>query len=159
MYGIFWTIGLRSMRQAAPCLLRPGFRSVAMMLALGMLCASLGCTRRFFRNRADREVDQVLAEKDVVPDWKIEDYHVYPDPRARFADGTNPDRPPMPPDDPAAKMLAPNPQRPKHAGIARVEGAGYLDLLADWDAQNRAQAAADGAKPIQPVAGPQEPKI
>src|SRR5262245_16711727 len=151
------------MSRVALSRLRPGVHSLTMMLALGILCASLGCTRRFFRNRADREVDQVLAEKDVVPDWKIADYHVYPDPRARFADPTNPDRPPMPPDDPAAKSLAPNPQRPKHAGVARVEGTGYLELMAAWDAMNRAQAdpkaPAEAANPIQTVAARQQPKM
>lgn len=116
-------------------------RNTAMMLSLCLLCASMGCTRRFFRDRADREVVEVLSQKDVVPDWKIENFHVYPDPRARFADPTNPDRPPMPPDDPAAKLLSPNPQKPPHrAGIAQVEGAGYLELLAAWNAHNRGVA-------------------
>ena len=48
------------------------------------LLASEGCTRQFFRKAADREVDQVLAEKDKYPAWKIEQFHVHPDPRARF---------------------------------------------------------------------------
>jgi len=114
------------------------WRGFLALMLLGII-ASSGCTRRFFRNRADNEVDAVLAEKDVVPLWKIEQYGVYPDPRARFADPTNPDRPPMPPDDPAARDLSPNPQKPPHkGGIQRVEGTGYLELLALWDAHNRA---------------------
>jgi hypothetical protein len=113
-------------------------------LVLAQLCGGSGCTRHFFRERADAQVDRVLAEKDRYPEWKIENEHVYPDPRARFADSTNPDRPPMPPDDPAAQSLSPNPQKPGKAGIARVEGTGYLELLAQWDAENRAnQSAAD----------------
>src|SRR5262245_26153979 len=81
---------------------------------LGLLCILLallavsGCTRRFYRNSADKEVSEILAEKDQYPQWKIEQFHVYPDPRARFADPNNPDRPPMPPDDPAAWELAPH---------------------------------------------------
>src|ERR1700730_14774802 len=110
-----------------------------LFLAAGLLLAVGGCTRNFFRQRADCEVGEVLAEKDVYPQWKIEDSHVYPDPRARFADPTNPDRPPMPPDDPAAFDLSPNPQNPGKAGVGRVEGGGYLDLLAKWDDENRAQ--------------------
>ena len=44
----------------------------------------------------------------------------------------------MPPDDPAARDMAPNPQKPpKKAGVALVQGTGYLDLLANWDALNR----------------------
>lgn len=101
-----------------------------------------GCTRRFYREKVDKEVEAVLQQKDVYPDWKIENYHVYPDPRARFSDPTDPDRPPMPPDDPAARELSPTPQKPGKAGIAYIEGNGYLDLLRDWDARNRTERAA-----------------
>src|SRR5579883_1177994 len=112
------------------------------VLAVGVALSPAGCTRRFFRRQADKEVCQVLAEKDQYPQWKIENYHVYPDPRARFADPTNPDRPPMPPDDPAACEQSPHPQKPGKAGVARVRGVGYLDLMAKWDEENRAEAAA-----------------
>src|SRR2546426_4293083 len=123
--------------------LLPGF---CMILALWCGIGSSGCTRQFFRKRADDEVGRVLAEKDQDPAWKIEQWHVYPDPRARFGDPTDPDRPPKPPDDPASYDLAPNPQRPGKAGVARIEGSGYLDLLAVWDADNRLQAAAAAEK-------------
>ncbi len=105
-----------------------------------------GCTRKFYRNRADGEVAHLLAEKDRYPFWKIENFQVYPDPRARFADPTKPDRPPMPPDDPAAWASAPKPQRPGKAGVARVEGDGYLALLDQWDRANRAQEQGSGAR-------------
>ena len=96
---------------------------------LGVVVASGGCTRNYYRQKADCEVSEILSEKDVYPQWKIENSHVYPDPRARFADPTNPDRPPMPPDDPAAYDLAPNPQKPpRKAGVEWVEGEGYLQL-------------------------------
>jgi hypothetical protein len=113
--------------------------SSAWGLAVGLACAAAvaGCTRKFFRTTADEEVGATLAEKDKYPAWKIEQYHVYPDPRARFADPSNPDRPPMPPDDPAAYDLSPCPQKPGKAGIAYDEGVGYLELLAEWDARNR----------------------
>jgi hypothetical protein len=111
-------------------------------VGIALAIASLsGCTRNFFRQRADEEVDSVLAEKDKFPEWGIDQFHVYPDPRARFADSTNQDRPPLPPDDPAAKDLAPNPQKPGKAGVGEIEGLGYLKLLAEWDDQNRAEAA------------------
>src|SRR5438128_235392 len=121
-------------------------------LSLVLLLAGLfglglsGCTRRFYRTRADMEVDDILTEKDQFHDWQIDQYHVYPDPRARFADDTNPDCPPMPPDDPAAEEMAPNPQKPRHAGVRLIEGEGYLELLAAWDAENRAEAAAAAKK-------------
>jgi outer membrane protein TolC len=119
-------------------------------LVICMVAGNSGCTRRFYRNQADSEVAAVLHEKDKFPGWKIEHMEngIYPDARARFADPTNPDRPPMPPEDPAAYLLGPNPQKPRHAGVGRVEGTGYLDLLAMWDAQNRAEWAAQGRPDI-----------
>jgi hypothetical protein len=129
---------------------RPGRlgQKIRLCLALAVGCGigSSGCTRQYFRKHADEEVGEVLVEKDKYPAWKIEQWHVYPDPRARFGDPTNPDRPPKPPDDPAAYDLSPNPQRAGKAGVERVEGTGYLDLLAAWDAENRAEAAAASGK-------------
>src|SRR5262245_32712489 len=86
-------------------------------LSLALLLGGAGCTRKFFRRRADKEALAVLAEKDKVDRWKVEQFQVYPDERARFADPTNPDRPPMPPDDPAAFDLNPNPQKPGKVGV------------------------------------------
>jgi len=115
-------------------------------LVICLLMSNTGCTRWFYRKQVDTQVEEILHEKDLFPEWKIERMTkgVYPDSRARFADPTNPDRPPMPPEDPAAKFLGPNPQKPRHAGTERVEGTGYLDLLAMWDASNRAQWATEG---------------
>ncbi|MGF1581273.1 MAG: hypothetical protein ACFCD0_18060 [Gemmataceae bacterium] len=110
---------------------------LALMGAFLLVVGLSGCTRKFFRRVADAEVFDVIRGKDVCPQWKLENFHVYPDSRARFADPTNPDKPPMPPDDPGAACLAPNPQRPKHAGVAWIEGNGYLSLLAQWDVENR----------------------
>jgi hypothetical protein len=119
-----------------------------LFIALGLwLVATLGgCSRAFYRKAADREVEDILKEKDRFPAWRIEQFHVYPDPRARFADPTNPDRPPMPPDDPAAWDLSPHPQQPGHAGVGTVQGTGYLEMLRAWDRENRAQRQAERAK-------------
>jgi outer membrane protein TolC len=102
-----------------------------------LLAGFVGCTRRFFRKSADREVAEVLADKDRYPEWQIDQFYIYPDPRARFADRGNPDRPAMPPDDPGAYNLSPHPQRPGKAGVARIEGTGYLDILRVYDVVNR----------------------
>jgi hypothetical protein len=130
-------------------------RNLSYAISLGMACcllASVGCTRRFYRNASDRDVEQVLTEKNCFDPWRVEQWHVYPDPMARFADPTNPDRPPMPEDDPAARMMAPNPQVvPKKAGQYTIEGTGYLELLKQWDAVNRAAAAADPPPPVVTV--------
>jgi hypothetical protein len=118
----------------------PLFRNLGLFCTLAAVASVAGCTRAFYRNQADKDVQQVLTEKNTNPDWAIKAFHVYPDPRARFADPTNPDRPPMPPDDPAAWNTAPHPQKPGKAGVAYFGGTGYLDLLAKWDAENRMNA-------------------
>lgn len=111
-----------------------------LLLVVAMATLAAGCTRKFFRERTDADVCALLTEKNKFEPWKIEQFHVYPDPRARFADPSDPDHPSMPPDDPAARHLSPNPQKPGKAGIARFDGTGYLELLAAWDSMNRANA-------------------
>src|SRR5262245_4462842 len=142
-------------------------RRFLLMLALLLAATTAtGCTRRFFRQYADRDVDVLLTEKNIFEPWQIENYHVYPDPRARFADPSDPDHPPPPPDDPAAQYLSPNPQRPyKQSGVGRIEGTGYLDVIAAWDAMNRAnkppelspvpegEAPTLSPKPLDPIPG------
>jgi hypothetical protein len=123
------------------------------LILLTLILLASGCTRRFFREYADRDVEKLLTEKNVFEPWRIEQWHVYPDPRARFADPSNPDRPPMPPDDPAAQYLSPNPQRPGKAGVGSFEGTGYFDLLAAWDAMNRASQTPK----LVPVSGEASP--
>src|SRR6266849_5820204 len=114
-------------------------------LGTGLIAQAGGCTRPFFRQQADEEVSEVLAQKDQYPDWKIDNWHVYPDPRARFSDPSDPDHPPKPPDDPAAFDLSPNPQKPGKVGIERIEGTGYLELIAQWDQENRVRLAEEEA--------------
>jgi hypothetical protein len=124
---------------------------------IGLLSLS-GCTRRFFRRRADAEVDEILCEKDRYPQWKVADYYVYPHPLSRFADPTDPDRPPMPPDDPAAWDLSPHPQRPLLKGYAYWQGTGYLELMRKWDEENRAKEDAAKAEQQEEEEGA-EPKL
>lgn len=119
------------------------------LLALVMVVVGPGCTRKFFRQYADDDVAGVLTQKNVFPAWQIQNWHVYPDPRARFADPSRPDRPPYPADDYAARVLAPNPQAPtKKSGAGVFEGTGYLAYLKDWDAKNRATDPGDMPDPF-----------
>ena len=50
-------------------------------LAAWLLVCAFGCTRSFYRKRADNEVSEILAAKDKYPTWAIMNFHVYPDPR------------------------------------------------------------------------------
>ena len=54
-------------------------------LVIGLVVGAAGCTRVFYRQSADREVYDVLAEKDKYAIWKIEQFHVYPDARSRYS--------------------------------------------------------------------------
>jgi hypothetical protein len=104
---------------------------------LAVVTTMAGCTRCFYRKCADEEVEGILAEKDKFPLWKIEQFHVYPDERARFADPSCADKPPMPPDDEAAFCVSPHPQAPYKAGVARVGGTAWLEMIQGWDQINR----------------------
>jgi len=66
-----------------------------------MLLAS-GCTRAFYRRQADRESYQAIDERDHDPRWFLPSVDIAPPAESRLFDPYNPDRPPMPPDDPAA---------------------------------------------------------
>ena len=68
------------------------------------LCGMLnGCTRTEYRQSADKQTYQILNEKSQDPRWRIPRMDITPDPTSRFYDVNDPDTPPLPPDDPAAK--------------------------------------------------------
>ncbi|QDU22373.1 TolC family protein [Urbifossiella limnaea] len=119
-------------------------RARTLGLALLLIAVGVGCNRQHYRQRADHDVEGIISQKNVFPDWQVKNFHAYPNPAARFADPSDPDHPPYPPDDYAARVLSPNPQHPtKRAGAGRFEGKGYLDYLGAWDATNR------GAEPAK----------
>ncbi len=64
-----------------------------------------GCTRAFYREQADAEAYQLIAEKAQHPHWSLPPFSVDPDPRSRFYQPGPKDFPPMPPDDPEAHKL------------------------------------------------------
>ncbi|WP_439623156.1 hypothetical protein [Gemmata sp.] len=118
----------------------------ALLAALVLTLVGPGCSRKFFRKAADKDVEGIISQKNQFPDWEVKNWFTYPHPDARFADPFNPDRPPYPPDDPAARALSPNPQHPtKRTGVGRIDGEGYLHLLEQWDAENRARDGAAGS--------------
>jgi hypothetical protein len=112
---------------------------LCLLVVIGLAASISGCARRFYRKAADKEVEGILAEKDVNPEWKIEQWHVYTDPRSRYADPSDPDHPPMPPDDYATFALSPHPQAPGKAGVANVSGTAWMEMVNAWDEANRAE--------------------
>ncbi|MCZ2342758.1 MAG: hypothetical protein LC104_13360, partial [Bacteroidales bacterium] len=114
-----------------------------------LLGATVGCSRERFRSRADNDVVGIITQKNVFPAWEPKNWHVYPDARARFAQSPFPDYPPFPGDDNAAWELSPNPQRPGRGGAGRIENDEYVKIIAAWDAQNRAEDAAEAEREKQ----------
>jgi len=111
----------------------------------------LGCTRKFYRDRADRDVEGLLSNLNDDERWAIEHFHVYSDDRARHADSDDPDHPKKPPDDPYAAAKACNPQPIRshfHPGPDQ-EGAGYMEFIRTNDALNRAER--QDQKPLVPA--------
>jgi len=72
------------------------------VLLVSVAIAVSGCSRTEHRLQADREAYDVIAERNVDPRWRAADYSIEIDPRSRYFDPCDPDRPPMPQDDPAS---------------------------------------------------------
>lgn len=102
---------------------------VAMAALLGTTPALVGCGREFFREWADQDVTEAVFEKTRDPRWRMPVFTVDPPAMSRFADYSDPDRPPAPPDDPSTEALSPYPQKPHMRLMVPMEGTGYLDLL------------------------------
>lgn len=93
---------------AAPLLRKCNLRGLARMVlavCLAGLLLPTGCSRKYYRNQADEEVYGLVKQSVVHNHSELVDYSIAVDPRSRLYDPTDPDRPPMPPDDPAAHEL------------------------------------------------------
>jgi hypothetical protein len=55
--------------------------------------------------QADKEVTQILDQKNNPGRWGLPGFRLEYDPRSRYFDPTNPDHPPMPPDDPYSHVF------------------------------------------------------
>jgi outer membrane protein TolC len=77
---------------------------LAALLALSAL-TSMGCTRAYYRQQADNEAYELLANGQRDPRWQLGRYTIDVDPRSRFYDPNCPDYSPMPPDDPVSHQL------------------------------------------------------
>ncbi|MBI2823078.1 MAG: TolC family protein [Planctomycetia bacterium] len=92
------------MSASRPATLRTLSRAGLALVALAPLVAA-GCTRNFWRTQADAEASNAIRQLASLTNAPLEYYNVYTDPRSRLFDPTSPDKPPMPPDDPAAQRL------------------------------------------------------
>ena len=74
------------------------------LFSIGIISAITagGCTTAEYRLQADQEAYCLIEEKNDDPRWAAENYSIEIDSRSRFYDGYDPDKPPMPEDDPAS---------------------------------------------------------
>ncbi len=78
-------------------------RCIAWLMLGSMGMSSLaGCSRQFWRKQADKDSYNAIGEKLNNPHWQVPRMELTPDPRSRFFDPYDPDKEPLPPDDPAA---------------------------------------------------------
>ena len=77
------------------------------LLGLGLsagVAGNSGCTRQAYRAKTNNEVYYLIDEKVAHSGEPTAPYRIEVDPRSRFFDPFNPDRPPMPEDDPVANQ-------------------------------------------------------
>lgn len=80
-------------------------------LLIIIVLAVAGCSRTEHRIKADKAAYDAIAERNNDPRWQTEDVSIDIDPRSRYFDPCDPDRPPMPQDDPTS-----------HQYMRRVDG-------------------------------------
>ncbi len=79
-------------------------RVVLLVLAGFVSCATCGCSQSQYRLQADRDAYDVIAERNADPRWRAEAYDIDMEPRSRYFDPHDPDRSPMPLDDPTSQQ-------------------------------------------------------
>src|SRR5262249_6207847 len=119
--------GFAPLSSGAACDARKALRIGAWVFLA--VCPVFGCGREFFREWADQDVTEAVFEKTRDPRWNMPLFTIDPPAMSRYADWSDPDRPPAPPDDHATEALSPYPQKPHMRMIVPMEGTGYLDML------------------------------
>ena len=74
------------------------------LLLSTLAVAASGCSRLKYRTQADRDAYGVIAERNGDPRWNAPTVKIDLDPCSRYFDPYDPDRPPMPLDDPASQQ-------------------------------------------------------
>ena len=123
-----------------------------------------GCSRTHYRLQADREVTQLLNEKNQPGRWGLPGFQLQYDPRSRYFDPTNPDHPPMPPDDPFShrymhevdgKRGARNYHR--DGDLLEIQNPRWQELIgtyAEIEPNNRIRISLDGAVQMAVIHAP-----
>ena len=113
-----------------------------------MLLAVGGCSRVYYRQQADEQVYSLVAEKNNDPRWMTPNFSITPDYRSRHFDVTDPDCPPMTPDDPAAHEYMETVYGMR--GSKKWDELGETDTIENplWQSYLDPQAAEEGRTPV-----------
>ncbi len=84
---------------------RARFRCITWSLVIWMPICMSSCSRTFWREQADIDSYDAIAEKITDSRWAVPRMDITPDPRSRFYSPFDPDAQPFPPDDPSAHAL------------------------------------------------------
>ena len=100
-------------------------RTAPLVVSLGLLA---GCNRTFYREAADLEVRVLVDEKSNDPRWDLQNFTIEIDPRSRYAELSDRDFPPMPPDDLPERPLVPALGAGEQIGVGRFPSR----VIASW---------------------------
>ena len=128
------------------CILKAAW-DLTLALSLFAMVFSCGCSRVFYREQADRQVYDLVEEKSIDARWQAHDFSIIPDVRSRFYDATDPDSPPLPPDDPTAREYMDVVYGMK--GSKKWKQLGEMDVIENpfWRAYLDPAAAEEGRPP------------
>ncbi len=126
-----WTAGSNRRRSLAAC---------GLFALLAVSSMTTGCSRRHYRLRADREVAALVEEHAVDPRWAMAPgFSTDIDPRSRYYSPYDPDRVPMPADDPASAQYMRVvdgkrgwPHWYRNGVVHDLENPGWIDQLAAY---------------------------
>jgi len=113
---------------------RPRHRYRCLAAGVALACLA-GCTRHYYRDFADRDVYRIERERMTDPRWATPARPVEAAPKSRIGDVHDPDREPIPPDDPASRPFQVSAGRPfefhgwKKRGRAPVEDLAWLGCI------------------------------
>jgi outer membrane protein TolC len=121
--------------------------AVALCLAGSVILVS-GCSRAFYRRSADRETYGAIGQYADEARWPIASAGVNPPPASRLYDPFNPDRPPLPPDDPTAARAMARPNGIRGSRTFHDDGDAPFIEAPDW--LNTLGLNADGKLELTP---------
>ena len=78
------------------------YRQMTIVVLAVLVLSFAGCTPAFYRQQADREVYDLIAQAAFETDASLDRTSLQPASHSRMYDRTCPDHPPLPPDDPVA---------------------------------------------------------